>query len=123
MQKWKRANAPVADQLNRRTTMKKNKGLTILDTALWGGILFGGFTLAMVLWDAYKPTGMVEGIYTRVGPVINFAPNSAKHYLTADLKMLAWLHGSVYAAMINFMVGAAITLAVAVGLRLMLKKK
>ena len=103
--------------------MKKRKGLTLLDTALWGGILFGGFTLALVLCDAYKPKGTVAGIYTRVGPVINFAPNSAKHFLTADLKMLAWLHGSVYAAMINFMVGVAISLVMAVGLRVVFKKR
>jgi len=106
--------------------MKKNKkkGLTILDSTLWGGIIFGGFTLAIMLWDAYGPgKGTAEGIYSKVAPILNFAPEVAKPHLGFDIKMLAWLHGSVFAATINFMVGAALALALAIGLRLVLKKK
>ena len=106
--------------------MKKNKkkGLTILDSALWGGIIFGGFTLAITLWDAYGPNkGAPEGIYAKLAPVINFAPGVAKPHLVFDGNVLAWLHGSVFAATINFMFGAAIALALAIGLRLVLKKK
>ncbi len=101
----------------------KKKGLTILDTTLWGGIIFGGFTLAITLWDAYGRKGAAEGIYSKVAPIINFAPEVARPHLGFDVKMIAWLHGSVFAATINFMVGAAIALALAIGLRLMLKKK
>ncbi len=103
--------------------MKKKKGLTVLDTTLWGGIIFGGFTLAIMLWDAYGAKGSAEGIYSKVGPIINFVPNVAKPHLGFDVKALAWLHGSVFAAVINFVVGAAFALALAVGLRLVLKKK
>ena len=103
--------------------MKKNKKLTVLRVALWGGIVFGGLTLALILCDAYGPKGMAEGVYTRVGPVVNFVPNVAKPHLGFDVKALAWLHGSVFAAVINFVVGAAFALAMAVGLRLVLKKK
>jgi hypothetical protein len=103
--------------------MKKKKGLTILDTTLWGGLLFGGFTLAIMLWDAYGPKGTADGIYTSVGPIINFVPEVAKPHLGFDVKVLAWLHGSVFAAAINFMVGAAIALFLAIGLRTLTKKK
>jgi len=103
--------------------MKKKKGLTILDITLWGGLLFGGFTLAIMLWNAYGPKGAADGIYTSVGPIINFVPEVTKPHLGPDVKALTWLHGSVFAAVINFMVGAAITLFLAVGLRSLTKKK
>jgi len=106
--------------------MKNNKKLTVVRVALWGGIVFGGLTLALILCDAYGPKGMAEGVYNRVGPVVNFVPNAAMHHLGYDLNptpTVAVLHGSVFAATINFVVGAAITLFLAAGLRSMVKKR
>ena len=106
--------------------MKKNKKLTVVRVALWGGIAFGGLTLALILCDAYGPKGVAEGVYTRVGPIINFVPNAAMQHLGYDANStptLAVLHGSLFAATINFVVGAAITLFLAAGLRSMVKKK
>ena len=81
---------------------KKKKGLTILDTTLWGGIIFGGFTLAIMLWDAYGPgKGTAEGIYSKVAPILNFAPEVARPHLGFDVKVMAWLHGSVFAATVD----------------------
>ena len=106
--------------------MKKNKKLTVVRVALWGGIVFGGLTLALILCNAYGPKGVAEGVYNRVGPIINYVPNVAIHHLGYDLNptpTVAVLHGSVFAATVNFMVGAAITFFLAAGLRSMVKKK
>jgi hypothetical protein len=106
--------------------MNKGKRHPVLKAALWGGFVFGGFSLLLGLCDAYGPKGLGESIYIVVGPIIGYAPQAVMHVLGNDLKsmpaVLAWLNGSLFGAMINFVAGAAISSVLAVGLQLLSKR-
>ena len=105
----------------------RNKRRSILKAALWGGIIFGGFTLAMGLCDTYGPKGIPQGIGIILGPFITGAPDAVLHALGYDLKpmptVLAWLNGSLFAAAINFLVGAAVLALLAFVVQFLTKRK
>jgi hypothetical protein len=106
--------------------MNKGKRYPVLKAALWGGLLYGGFTLSIGFCDACGDRGIAEAIVILCNPFITRVPNAAMHVLGYDLKpmptMLAWLNGFMFAAIINLMIGAAISSVLAVGVRLLGKR-
>jgi len=117
---WRGGNGQPRMDANDNEQRKTTSGIKGCSLG-WGGIR--RFYFGNGPCDTYGPKGIPEGIGIILGPFITGAPDAVLHALGYGLKpmptMLAWLNGWLFGVTINFLVGAAVSSVLAVGLRLL----